>query len=73
MPVINGLEAVDRLKEAGSNAKVVFLTVHEDPDFVHESRAKGALGYVIKPRLTSDLVPAIKEALINRFFVSPLS
>ena len=72
MPVMNGLEAVDRLKEAGSKAKVVFLTVHEDPDFVHESLAKGALCYVVKPRLTSDLVPAIKEALANRSFVSPL-
>lgn len=72
MPVMNGLEAVDRLKEAGSKAKVVFLTVYEDPDFVHESLAKGALCYVVKPRLTSDLVPAIKEALANRSFVSPL-
>ena len=72
MPVMSGLEAADRLRGAGSKAKVVFLTVHEDPDFVHESRARGALGYVVKPRLTSDLVPAIKEALANRSFVSPL-
>lgn len=72
MPVMNGLEAADRLREAGSRAKVVFLTVQEDPDFVHASRASGALGYVVKPRLTSDLVPAIKEALANRSFVSPL-
>ncbi len=72
MPVMSGLEAADRLRGAGSKAKVVFLTVHADPDFVHESRASGALGYVVKPRLTSDLVPAIKEALANRSFVSPL-
>ncbi len=73
MPVMSGLEAADRLRGVGSKAKVVFLTVHEDPDFVHASRASGALGYVVKPRLTSDLVPAIKEALANRSFVSPLS
>ncbi len=72
MPVLNGLEAADRLREVGSRAKVVFLTVHEEPDFVHESLAKGALCYVVKPRLTSDLVPAIREALANRSFVSPL-
>ncbi len=72
MPVMNGLEAADRLREAGSRAKVVFLTVHEEPDYIHESLAKGALCYVVKPRLTSDLVPAIKEALANRSFVSPL-
>lgn len=72
MPVMNGLEAAHRLKEAGCEAKVIFLTVHEDPDFVHESLVQGALGYVVKPRLTSDLVPAIKEALANRSFSSPL-
>ena len=72
MPVMSGLEAAQRLKEAGCEAKVVFLTVHEDPAFVHESLVQGALGYVVKPRLTSDLVPAIKEALANRAFTSPL-
>ncbi len=72
MPLMNGLEAADRLRKAGSRAKVVFLTVHEEPDFVHESLARGGLCYVVKPRLTSDLVPAIKEALANRSFVSPL-
>ncbi len=72
MPVMNGLEAADRLRKTGSRAKVVFLTLHEEPDFVHDSLAKGALCYVVKPRLTSDLVPAIKEALANRSFVSPL-
>ncbi len=73
MPVMNGLEAADRLRrQAGFRAKVVFLTVHEEPDYIHESLAKGALCYVVKPRLTSDLVPAIKEALANRSFVSPL-
>jgi len=72
MPIMNGLEAAHRLKEAGSEAKVVFLTVHEEPEFLHESLAKGALCYVVKPRLCSDLVPAIKEALANRAFTSPL-
>jgi len=72
MPVMNGLEAAHRLKEAGCEAKVVFLTVHEDPDFVQESLVQGALAYVVKPRLTPDLVPAIKEALANRAFTSPL-
>lgn len=73
MPIMNGLEAADRLKKTGSKAKVVFLTVHEEPEFLHESLAQGALCYVVKPRLTSDLVPAIKEALANRSFVSPLT
>ena len=34
MPVMNGIEAALHLKEEGSSAKVVFLTVHDDRDFV---------------------------------------
>src|SRR5215831_16521256 len=34
MPRLNGFETAMQLKELGSAAKVLFLTVHEDPDFV---------------------------------------
>jgi DNA-binding NarL/FixJ family response regulator len=71
MPVLNGIEAIRRLREAGSTAIVVFLTVHDDPDFAQAAIAVGASGYVIKPRMASDLIPAIKEALAGRSFVSP--
>lgn len=71
MPEINGIEAVRRIKSAGSTAKVVFLTVHEDPDFVPMCFEVGALGYVVKSRLASDLIPAIRIALTDHTFVSP--
>lgn len=71
MPVLNGLDAVKRIKKSGSKAKVVFLTVHEDPDMVPLCLEAGALGFVIKSRLASDLIPAIQLALTNRTFVSP--
>ncbi len=71
MPVLNGIEAIRRLRQAGSTAKVVFLTVHDDPDFAQAAIAAGASGYVIKPRMASDLIPAIREVLAGRSFVSP--
>ena len=71
MPGLPGIEAARRLREAGSHAKIVFLTVHEDPDFIREALATGALGYVVKPRLASDLLVAMREALEGRSFVSP--
>ncbi len=71
MPGLNGIEAARRLRETGSHAKIVFLTVHEDPDFIREALATGALGYVVKPRLASDLLVAMREALEGRSFVSP--
>ena len=73
MPVMNGIETAHRLKEAGAEARVVFLTVHDDPDFAREALEAGALGYVIKQRIASDLMIAINEVCAGRSFVSPLS
>ena len=70
MPVMNGIEAACRLKKSGSRASVIFLTVQTQPDFVTAAFSAGALGYVLKPRLITDLVPAIREALEGRIFAS---
>jgi DNA-binding NarL/FixJ family response regulator len=46
--------------------------VHDDPDYASEALETGALGYVIKPRIASDLIAAINEVHAGRSFVSPL-
>jgi DNA-binding NarL/FixJ family response regulator len=66
MPVMNGIETARRLKEAGSETRIVFLTVHDDPNFAREALEAGALSYVIKQRIASDLVAAIKKAHAGR-------
>ena len=71
MGVMSGLEAARLLRRIGSTAKIVFLTVHNDQDFVEEAFSAGAVGYVIKPRLGTDLLVAVREALIGHRFVSP--
>jgi CheY-like chemotaxis protein len=71
MPVYNGLEVARRLRERGCRAKLVFLTVHDDEDFVHEALSAGAAGYVIKASMAVDLVHAIREALAGRTYISP--
>ncbi len=71
MPVMNGIETAHRLKQAGIGTPIVFLTVNDDPDFAREAMAVGALGYVIKPRIASDLVAAIKNAHAGRSFPGP--
>ena len=70
MPGLDGIEAAGRLKRAACRAKLVFLTVHEDQDYVRAAMRSGGSAYVIKARLASDLVPAIHEALDGRRFVS---
>ncbi len=73
MPVMNGIETAYRLKQAGAKTRIIFLTVHDDPDYAREALETGAMGYVIKPRIASDLVAAINEVHAGRSFVSPLS
>ena len=71
MPRLNGFETAIQLKESGSAAKVLFLTVHEDPDFVDAAISVGALGYVLKGYLVTDLLPAIRQVLSGNLYVSP--
>lgn len=71
MPVLGGIEAARSLRAAGSRIKIVVLTVHSDPDYVRAALETGALGYVLKCRLASDLVHGLREALAGRLFVSP--
>ena len=72
MPALTGIEAVHQLREAGSRAKFVFLTIHIGHEFIDACVAEGALGYVVKSRVKTDLIPAINAALSGRTFISPL-
>src|SRR4051812_20510137 len=71
LPGISGLEVAARLAATGSAAAVVFVTVHMDEEFLQAAQAVGGLGYVVKTRLASDLLPAVLNARARRTFVSP--
>jgi DNA-binding NarL/FixJ family response regulator len=71
MPQLDGLAAARALRLTHSRAQLVFLTVHDDPDFARAAFDAGALGYVVKPRLASDLLPAVRAVLAGRRFLSP--
>ena len=70
MPFLNGMQVASRLRKTACKAKIIFFTVREDQDYVDAAFSTGALGYVLKPRLTTDLIPAIDEALQGRRFIS---
>jgi DNA-binding NarL/FixJ family response regulator len=72
MPGLTGIEAAQQLREAGSRARFVFLTIHIEHEFVDACVSQGALGYVLKSHMKTDLIPAIKAALMGRTFISPL-
>ena len=70
MPVLNGLQAARQLQTKNHGAKIVFLTVHADQDFVAAALSGGASGYVAKSEVTSELVPAIREALEGGIYIT---
>lgn len=73
MPAMDGIGAARALQESGSTAKVVFLTIHSEEEFVRACLAEGALGYVWKSCMRAHLIPAIYAALEGKPYISPLS
>ena len=72
MPGMTGLEVAASLRKAGSTAALVFLTVHEGDEFLQAASAAGGIGYVVKPRVSADLLHAVREAHAGRPFVSAI-
>ena len=70
MPGMNGFEVAAKLREAGSSAAIVFLSVHGEKEFVDAAYAVGGVGYVVKDHLGSDLPEAVRAASIGERFVS---
>ena len=50
----------------------MFLTVHDEEEFVLAAKAAGVKGYVVKGRLVSDLLAAVQEVRAGRSFVSSI-
>jgi DNA-binding NarL/FixJ family response regulator len=73
MPVLSGIQAASILKRIKPPPKLIFLTIHDDEDFVREALNTGAEGYVIKERMASDLVFAVKTVLGGQTFISKLA
>ena len=71
MPLLNGIDAVRKLREAGVEAKVVFLTMHPDVTYLSRALEAGASAYVLKHAASDELVAAIQAALRGERFISP--
>ena len=71
MPHLNGIQAMRKLKEAGSKSRFVFLTMHPDAEYAAEALDSGASGYVLKHSAPEELVAAVREALAGRTYITP--
>jgi DNA-binding NarL/FixJ family response regulator len=71
MPLLNGLEACERLLKKLPNSKIIFLTVNEDAETAREALRRGAAGYLLKKSLPAELFTAIKTVTSGRLYVTP--
>jgi len=73
MPDLDGFQTLEQLRRDGLEARIVFLTMHSDDEFVAAAINGGAHGYVLKWRMNVDLISAIDHALAGRLFVPSLT
>lgn len=71
MPLLNGLDAGERLKQLLPNVKLVFLTMKDDPNLAAAALNLGTVGYVLKHSAASELLKAISEVLRGHSYVTP--
>ncbi len=71
MKKMSGIEVARQLSKERRCPKILFLTVHEEPEFICAAFAAGGGGYVVKSRMTLDLEPALGALKAGRIFVSP--
>lgn len=71
MPNTGGLEATRRIKQLVPEARVLILTVHEDKSLMQEAIRSGAMGYILKRAVKSELINAIHVVMSDQLYLHP--
>ena len=72
MPKLNGLDAARRLRKLVPQARLIFVTVHADQDYVSQAFKAGASGYLLKRSAGSELLQAIEAVKKDNYYVTSL-
>lgn len=71
MPLLNGLDASEQLKQLLPRTKIIVLTMNEDAEIAHETMRTWASGYLLKKSAGSELLKAVREVLNGAKYVTP--
>ena len=69
MPLLNGLDAAQRVREQAPNIKIVFLTMMDDPNLAAAAMELGRVGFVLKSSAAQELLTAIDHVLHNESYL----
>jgi DNA-binding NarL/FixJ family response regulator len=70
LPTLNGIEVARHIRKLLPESRIVFVSQESAADIVQESLRLGALGFVVKTRIASDLLLAVQAVRQGRQFVS---
>jgi len=70
LPLLNGIEAAQRIREVSPHSQIVFLSQDTSPELVEKAIELGASGYVFKSEAERNLFAAIDAVLDGRQFFS---
>jgi DNA-binding NarL/FixJ family response regulator len=71
MPILNGLDAAQKVKQMLPAIKVIFLTMNPDPELAAEAFRRGASGYLLKTSAAAEMVVSVREVLRGKSYLSP--
>ncbi|MCA1900432.1 MAG: response regulator transcription factor [Chloroflexi bacterium] len=71
MPGLGGLDALPALNKTCPSAKILVLTMHDDPQYLRAALKNGAAGYVLKKAADAELISAIRAVLRGEMYVHP--
>lgn len=71
MPILNGLDAGQQIRELLPSVKLVYVTMNSDADVAAEAFRRGASAYLVKTCAASELVIAVREVLRHKSYLSP--
>ena len=71
MPDQSGLEIVPQLVHENPEAKILVLSMQDEPSYVREAFESGASGYVLKEAADAEVVAAIREVAGGGRYVHP--
>jgi len=71
MPVMDGMQATERIREKYPDLKIVVLSSFQDHESVHQLLRGGAVGYITKDAITNDLVNVIRTTMQGKAVFSP--
>jgi len=71
MPVMNGVQAIRRLRQTLPELPILVLTTYMDDKWLFEAIRSGASGYLMKDRPRSELLSAIKGTVSGKSYIDP--